>query len=470
MFQFLYHCIDPSYRFQKNIAAEIPPLLKQMRYPFEKNISKSQLAAVGGNNWSTFLGLLHWMMQMAKMMEQYSIGMWDEACIEKGFDVSADRITFQFLSDAYKEWLSMEEDDDDEEESRRRIQPHIDAMAQKFNQANALNLEKVKESEAYSKALQEKLDEGSKSAQILAKLDETIKVLEEDRGKFETYNDSMEEKVEKYSRRLELLQQEIEKCEAEMATVEADKEDLQRQVDEQGLSVQDIDRMNTERDRLIKGLDLTQSRLEEAKENTHKKENEASSRLDDLETTVEQYNNLGYSIGIMPATAQNAQQYNYELSLQVRSGPDFSASQLGSSSEKVLAGADRLLADATSGYRPHQLLPQADLKTTKRRLQDLRRDISERRSIATEEDMAKNDMLDKAREALEDKYGFLETLQHRVVTAQEEFEKMKEISTAQGMASDAQIEKMEKELKKMRAGLGESVQLMEQREMSVHLE
>jgi kinetochore protein NDC80 len=38
------------------------------------------------------------------------------------------------------------------------------------------------------------------------------------------------------------------------------------------------------------------------------------------------------------------------------------------------------------------------------------------------------------------------------------------------MASDAQIEKMEKELKKMRAGLGESVQLMEQREMSVHLE
>jgi kinetochore protein NDC80 len=84
--------------------------------------------------------------------------------------------------------------------------------------------------------------------------------------------------------------------------------------------------------------------------------------------------------------------------------------------------------------------------------------------------MAKVDMLDKTREALEDKHGELETLKHRVGAAQEEFEKMKEISTAQGMASDAQIEKMEKELKKMRAGLGESVQLMEQREMSVHLE
>jgi kinetochore protein NDC80 len=38
------------------------------------------------------------------------------------------------------------------------------------------------------------------------------------------------------------------------------------------------------------------------------------------------------------------------------------------------------------------------------------------------------------------------------------------------MASDAQIEKMEKELARMRAGLTESVQLMEQREMNTNLE
>jgi kinetochore protein NDC80 len=42
--------------------------------------------------------------------------------------------------------------------------------------------------------------------------------------------------------------------------------------------------------------------------------------------------------------------------------------------------------------------------------------------------------------------------------------------TAQKLASDAQIEKMEKELAKMRAGLSESVQLMEQREMNTSIE
>lgn len=45
-----------------------------------------------------------------------------------------------------------------------------------------------------------------------------------------------------------------------------------------------------------------------------------------------------------------------------------------------------------------------------------------------------------------------------------------QITTAQKLTSDAQIERMEKELAKMRAGLTESVQLMEQREMNTNIE
>lgn len=45
-----------------------------------------------------------------------------------------------------------------------------------------------------------------------------------------------------------------------------------------------------------------------------------------------------------------------------------------------------------------------------------------------------------------------------------------QVTTTQKIASDTQIEKMEKELAKMRAGLTESVQLMEQREMNTNIE
>ena len=45
-----------------------------------------------------------------------------------------------------------------------------------------------------------------------------------------------------------------------------------------------------------------------------------------------------------------------------------------------------------------------------------------------------------------------------------------QVTSTQKVASDAQIEKMEKELAKMRAGLDESVQFMEQREMNTNIE
>src|SRR5436190_21389283 len=135
IFQWLYRRVDPGYKFQKNIDAEVPPILKQLRYPFEKSITKSQIAAVGGQNWSTFLGLLHWMMQLAQMLDRYYLGHYDDACAEAGVDVSGDRIIFRFLSGAYHDWLQGGEDEDDEVAERRLI-PHVQAMAAEFERGN----------------------------------------------------------------------------------------------------------------------------------------------------------------------------------------------------------------------------------------------------------------------------------------------------------------------------------------------
>ena len=468
MFKFLYLCIDPAYRFQRSLEHEVHPLLKQLRYPFEKHITKSSLMAPGSNNWSLFLGLLYWMMQLAKMMESYSTGAYDEACIEAGYDVGPDRITFQFLSDAYKEWLSIEDDDDDDEEAKRRIQPHVEAMAAKFDQANQSNLEQVKMLDAEAKALQEQIDELAKTAPKLAKLDETTKIFEEDKKKFEAYNQQMDGKVEKYLHKVDLLQQEIEKCDQDLREAEADRDERQRKVDEQGISVQDIDWMNTERERLQKNIETATTRLDEAKDRTSKKESDTGSKLDELETAVQRFNSLGYEIGVIPATAQNAHGFEYELNLTVNQGPTFSTSQLGVSNQ--YQEADRLLSDSRNGYHPQHLL-RKDLKgELKKALQDLRKEIYERRTAALEEDVGKMDMLDKAKEALDDKYAELDALRHRLRAAQEESESMKELTNAQNMASDAQIEKLEKGLSEMRAGVSESVQLMEQKEMNTNLE
>lgn len=444
MFQWLYKRIDPGYKFMKNIDAEVPPLLKQMRYPFEKNIMKSAIAAVGGNNWYIFLGLLHWMMQLAKMMEQYSTGIYDEASQEAGYDVHGDRIMWDFLAAAYGEWGQNEDEDeymyladpnDDEETKRKKevmakdalvrtCKPQIDAMEAKFEKANEQHLEQLRMLEAENKALQDQIDDLQKSAPRIAKLDEQIRILEEDRVKFEQYNASIETKVDRYRTRLNVLEDEIQKTDKELEDNEQEKANLQDVLDSQGITMQDIDRMNSERERLQKALEVAGVRMEESKRKVTEKEMEASQKLDDLERTVEKYNALGYQVGVIPSTATNARGLDYELVLTVNEGPNFSSSQMGNSQNPE---SDRLLADSGNGYQAHHLL-NLDIKgALKNNIMSLRKDIRDRRNNNLEVDMNNHDLLDKVKEVMDEKQADVEALGHRVRAAEEEFEKTREV-------------------------------------------
>lgn len=422
MFQWLYQRIDPGYRFYRNIDQEVPPILKALRYPFEKSITKSAISAVGGANWSTFLGLLHWMMQLARMMEQYNQGAYDDACADAGYDVGGDRIIFDFLTDAYHEWLAME--DDQEDKADELMQPHVHKMAARFDDANAKYLEQVKMLEAEQEALQKQIDELSKTESTVTQLDEQTKVYEGDRLKFETYKFNIMAKIEKYEGRAELLNQEIEKVEQEVQEAEQEKAQLQAAVDKQGMTVQDIDRMNNERERLQSSADATVERLEETKRRVSEKETGAEQKLDDLERTVQDYNTLGYQIGIIPATAANAKGKTYELSLTVNSAPNFRSSRTRKTESPE---PERLLAEPNTGYQPQHLL-NLDMKgPVKAGIVSLRKEVGERKNGAAEVDMNNKDLLDKIREAIDDKQQEVEGLGHRVRAAEEECEKTREV-------------------------------------------
>ncbi|RLL95531.1 kinetochore-associated Ndc80 complex subunit ndc80 [Aspergillus turcosus] len=468
IFQFLYHRIDPGYRFQKSMDAEVPPILKQLRYPFEKGITKSQIAAVGGQNWPTFLGMLHWLMQLAQMMDRFVLGEYDEACAEMGVDVSGDRIIFRFLTGAYHDWLQGGEDEDDET-AEKRLVPHIEAMAQEFERGNEKYVQEMQVLEAENRALRDQIEELEKNAPDMAKLDKHFRILEDDKRKFEDYNQNVQGKIEKYENRIKFLEEEIQKVEAELQAAEEERSTLQSSVDQQGITIQDIDRMNTERDRLQKSLEDTTARLEETHARVMEKEAEASRKLEDLEEIVKVYNTLGYQTSLIPPSAVNAKGQDYELSLNINDN-SFSASQIGGLPNRISSEADRLLAEPFTGYHPAHLL-NLDLRGMVRTsLQALRKEINERRKRAIDDDLERRNLLDNIKEAMDEKRSEVEALEHKRRAAEEEFERLKEITTTQKLASDAQIEKMEKELAKMRATLSESVQLMEQREMNTNIE
>ncbi|KAI9882675.1 MAG: hypothetical protein M1823_005580 [Watsoniomyces obsoletus] len=475
IFQWLYHRIDPAYRFQRNIDQEVPPILKQLRYPYEKNITKSQIAAVGGANWSTFLGLLHWMMQLAVMLERYNEGNYDDACAEAGVDISGDRIIFDFLSHAYRDWLQVDDDGDDDD-AEKVLAPHVERMAGNFEAANHRYHEELSVLENENTSLREQIVELEKAHANVAKLDTHFKILETDKGKFEQYNASVEAKAEKYETRIKFLMEEYEKADADLREAEQERASLQESVDRQGISVQDIDRMNSERERLQKGVETTSARLEETKRRVSEKELEACARLEELERAVERYNSTGYRAGLIPASAPNAKGEDYELVVQVHEGSYLNGGNGGGYTTLTVpttprrSESDRLLVDAAAGYQPQHVV-NLDLRGwVKGNLVGLRKEINERRGLALEADEKNHVLLDHIKEAIDDKRSEVEALEHKVRAAEEEFEKTKEVTTTQKIASDVQIEKMEKELAKMRAGLSESVQLIEQREMNTNIE
>jgi kinetochore protein NDC80 len=466
LFKWLYNRIDPAYRFQKNLDAEIPPLLKLLRYPFEKNITKSQIAAVGGNNWHTFLGLLHWIMQLATVMDAYQAGKYDYACVEAGLDVMSDRIVFDFLSDAYRAWLSVEDGVDADAAAERAVQLHVDRMAERFREVNKELLDDVEILEAEKKSLQEQIAELERGTELGQKLDYKLQLIKGDNIKYEEWIAKVEQKIKKSGEKITLLEEEIGKVEDDIGKAEKEKAEHQDALSSKGITVQDLDRMTSEMDRLEKSKAAVVGRVDEVRARLAEQELDASRKLDELERQVEKYNAQAYKIGLIPATAANAKGQVFELSLTMNPPPTDLAGSVQGHAEPEL----RLLRDATTGYQPHQLL-SLDLKGAVRgAIASLRREISERRNRALEEDMKNHSLLDKVMEAMDDKQAEVEGLGHRIRAAEEEYEKTKETTQTQKMNVDAQIERMEKELAKLRQGLTDSVQLMEQREINTNLE
>ncbi|EXJ82751.1 hypothetical protein A1O3_06566 [Capronia epimyces CBS 606.96] len=467
MFQWLYRRIDPGYKFQKGIDTEVPPIMKQLRYPYERDITKSHLVAVGGQNWPRFLGLLHWMMQLAQMLDNYTRGAYDDACAEAGVDVASDRIVFRFLFGAYQDWLQMGPEDDEESEEAA-LQPHIQAMNDEFERSNSKHMEELKMYEAEHEALRAQVEEFERNAPDMAKLDKHFKILEDDKKKFEEYNANVQAKIEKYDSRIKILEAEIQRTEADLQVVEQERQGLQQSVDRQGLNIQDIDRMNTERERLTKSHEDALVALDEVNKRVLEKEAETARKLEDLEAIVKRYNSLGYQLSLIPSTAVNAKGADYELSLNVSSESNFSTST-SQSRRRGSPESDRLLADFNVGYSPVHLL-NLDLRGAVRNVFiALRKEINERRKAAADADLNARDFLDNISEALHEKSTEIDNLNYRVNEAGRLYANLKENNNTIHMQQTSAIEKLEKELARMREGLERGVVELEQREMEVQV-
>ena len=184
--------------------------------------------------------------------------------------------------------------------------PHIQEMARSFERSNSRFIQDLEILEGEHARLQKEIEDLEKTTPDPAVLDNHFKIMEEDKIKFEEYNTLAMQRSEKYETRIQVLQEELEKLHVELKEAEDERRGLRDAVDEQGISMQDIDRMTAERERLQKSIESAAQRLEDVKRKVAEKEIEASQKLDELERMVHRYNTGAYQIGLIPSTTINA--------------------------------------------------------------------------------------------------------------------------------------------------------------------
>ncbi|CCG84885.1 protein of unknown function [Taphrina deformans PYCC 5710] len=163
---------------------------------------------------------------------------------------------------------------------------------------------------------------------------------------------------------------------------------------------------------------------------------------------VQTYNGIAYKIGIIPQTAPRARNTAFEL--------DF-ASPLESNKTWL-------------GCQPHKLV-SVDLRAgVKPMLSQLRQDLGTEVHEHQNESIRLTELLDQVNEGLNDKKEELEALEARLGSTIEQFNEIKDTTTAESSASNAQAETLERDLAMMRNSAQNGLIQLDQRAQSVSIE
>lgn len=414
IFQWLYQRLDPLYRFTK-VENEVLPLLKVLRYPYPHTITKSQLSAVGSQNaWPQFLGMLHWMMELAQITDHVISGEYDDVADELGIDISTQRIAFRYTTRCYNAWI-MEIDDHSEFEAE---------MAQAFESRNVGVEEQLSLLEAENAELKRELEELELAGKPLEKQLESQKTLQSDISKFDVYIKASAQRMAKLKDVVVKIRAELEKANQKNSDLQEQKHNLQAQVDAQGLSPADIDRMNSDREKLNTQLSSIGQKLFEAATTLADRESKAQSHLEALERAVSRYKALAYKIGISPATARNADGKDYDLHITPLQKMRAAAA---ADPDSGLGESASLLVDAQTGWQPTQLLNLDLIGQVKPRLHRLFSEITQQIDAAHDEISNRQDYFEKIAEAFADKKDELDTLEAKLQSINNEHHELKEV-------------------------------------------
>ncbi|KAK9760744.1 kinetochore-associated Ndc80 complex subunit ndc80, partial [Basidiobolus ranarum] len=410
IFKFLYAKLDSRYVFQKKFEEEVPGLLKGLKYPFADQISKSQLYAVGSmHSWPNLLGMLQWLVNLIICVDKlnHTSDLDGSPGNEPTFQ---DEMFFKYISKSYIAFLS---GDDNYENMEQDLTIHFE---QKSDVALA-NFTKLTQEIEH---LNEEYTGYVSIESPLVAAQKECEILKLDTEKFTEYLEHLHSKKKKLHEANSLLSNEVLLNEQKLTQSEEDKAILQKQVDEQQVSIIDMERMNTERDQLTKTLKSVNAKLDEVNQISWEKEIESLKKLDDVERAIQEFNSSSYRLGLIPSESPYANGTEFEIKLN----------QHATRIEEMVS------VDIKNVIRPA--------------LVDLRSNLNGSLHHTEDEAIALQENLDHLTEVVNDKVEELKSLESRIQRLVAQYQDEKEAASKENSTGNTEMDGLEQELQSMK--------------------
>ncbi|CCF57874.1 hypothetical protein KAFR_0D02270 [Kazachstania africana CBS 2517] len=334
IFKWLYSRLDPGYQFTKSIEYEIYQILKNLQYPYLETINKSQISAVGGSSWHKFLGLLHWLIRVNIKLDKLSsdfnqsllnqptqemvvinssktISTLDEQDqIQEKYEIMVENLFIDYISRSYQNFLNSNDDFNTAmEELTTGFEKFTHIIDSDINTLAVMN------------------DRMFENYQFIIKRHEKFKVsiekynaLKGDLTKFQNYISTMESKSVEWPKKIDKMNSELEKKKSETNDIENDIRNILKSLDDRGLSIEQIEEQNKEKEALMHEVDEITDQTDKLTGNIRAKKVENNNIVKNLINVLKQYNmtleklfNEREKMDGIDSTSQNKTKFKIQL-------------------------------------------------------------------------------------------------------------------------------------------------------------
>lgn len=409
IFQFLYGRIDPYYKFTKSIETEVFSLLKVLSYPYLDGINRSLISAVGGQNWPAFLGMLYWLVKLNLSL----LNLNEDSLIAP--DDVFDRVFIKYIISSYRAFIDQKED----------YSEYYEEMKRGFDESNHDVLLAVEEKKKAGALLSADYDKLNKKYKELEEADAKSRALENDVQQFDQYMVKMKARQSKWGEILKKVEQDIEEAQTQLRDLDSEKKKYENLIISKGFSISEIDQLNVERDKLSKAIDAISNKIEDLKDNMHKKDNDLRQSYQSLESFAGQYNLMTQRI---PSS-----NYLFDIALN-----------------------PALVEDDSRGFEPEQVLSKT-LREEKIKLLLCRSELNQEVHSIQEDSIKLVEQVDQFSEKIFDQQEEVEALEAEVTKNKSTQEEIYETMVSEGTSYSAQIEKLDRELQGMQINVNKGV-------------